>query len=51
MEAGSADDSALSADEFDYELPQELIAQEPVEPRSAARLLVDRGATSPLHAT
>jgi len=51
MEVGSADDSALSADEFDYELPQELIAQEPVEPRSAARLLVDRGATSPLHAT
>ena len=26
--------------EFDYALPPELIAQEPVEPRDAARLLV-----------
>ena len=30
-------------DEFDYELPQERIAQTPVEPRDSARLLVDRG--------
>jgi len=28
---------------FDYELPSELIAQHPLEPRDAARLLVDRG--------
>jgi S-adenosylmethionine:tRNA ribosyltransferase-isomerase len=29
--------------DFDYELPDELIAQEPVEPRDSARLLVDGG--------
>ena len=29
--------------DFDYELPAELIAQTPVEPRSAARLLIDEG--------
>ena len=29
--------------EFDYPLPAEAIAQEPVEPRDAARLLIDRG--------
>jgi S-adenosylmethionine:tRNA ribosyltransferase-isomerase len=34
----------LTTDEFDYELPQELIAQRPIEPRDAARLLVDAGA-------
>lgn len=28
---------------FDYELPASSIAQEPIEPRDAARLLVDRG--------
>ena len=42
-------ESMLSADEFDYELPSELIAQEPVEPRSAARLLVDRGSRPAEH--
>ena len=35
--------------DFDYELPQGRIAQEPVEPRDAARLLVDRGFDEPAH--
>jgi S-adenosylmethionine:tRNA ribosyltransferase-isomerase len=30
-----------------YELPQDAIAQQPVEPRDASRLLVDRGPTAP----
>jgi len=30
----------LRIDEFDYELPEELIAQHPVTPRDASRLLV-----------
>jgi S-adenosylmethionine:tRNA ribosyltransferase-isomerase len=33
----------LSIDEFDYELPRELIAQHPSEKRSASRLLCVRG--------
>jgi S-adenosylmethionine:tRNA ribosyltransferase-isomerase len=37
------------ADDFEYELPAELIAQHPIEPRSAARLLVDRGTQPPEH--
>lgn len=32
-----------------YNLPDELIAQEPCSPRDAARLLVDRGEHDPLH--
>lgn len=35
---------------FDYELPESAIAQQPVEPRDRARLLVDRGrGRSPSH--
>ncbi len=34
----------METTDFDYELPDERIAQTPVEPRDAARLLVDRGA-------
>jgi S-adenosylmethionine:tRNA ribosyltransferase-isomerase len=37
----------VRTDELDYELPPEAIAQTPVEPRDAARLLVDQGALDP----
>lgn len=33
----------MQLEDFDYHLPEEAIAQTPVEPRDAARLLVDRG--------
>ncbi|HEX2382650.1 MAG TPA: tRNA preQ1(34) S-adenosylmethionine ribosyltransferase-isomerase QueA [Acidimicrobiales bacterium] len=40
----------MDVSELDYPLPEDAIAQEPVEPRDAARLLVDRGAdASPEH--
>ena len=35
--------------DFDYELPSERIAQTPIAPRDAARLLVDRGSAPPEH--
>lgn len=35
--------------EFDYDLPPERIAQTPIAPRDAARLLVDRGSAEPEH--
>ncbi len=35
--------------DFDYELPRDRIAQTPIEPRDAARLLVDRGSAPPEH--
>ncbi len=35
--------------DFDYDLPEDRIAQTPIEPRDAARLLVDRGARAPAH--
>jgi S-adenosylmethionine:tRNA ribosyltransferase-isomerase len=35
--------------DFDYELPQERIAQTPLAPRDSARLLVDRGRRAPEH--
>jgi len=48
-ERSSEVESMLGADEFDYDLPPELIAQEPIEPRSAARLLVDLGSRPSEH--
>lgn len=39
----------MHLDEFDYHLPDDRIAQTPIEPRDAARLLVDRGEAAPDH--
>lgn len=41
--------SAMRLADFDYELPPERIAQTPIAPRDAARLLVDRGSAAPGH--
>ncbi|MCB1001039.1 MAG: tRNA preQ1(34) S-adenosylmethionine ribosyltransferase-isomerase QueA [Acidimicrobiales bacterium] len=39
----------MRLEDFDYHLPDERIAQTPVEPRDSARLLVDRGSADPEH--
>ncbi len=42
----------MDTESFEYELPEDRIAQLPIEPRDAARLLIDRGpARSPTHGT
>ena len=38
----------MQLSDIDYHLPAELIAQTPIEPRDAARLLVDKGERQPL---
>ena len=38
----------MKTDSFDYELPQTAIAQIPIEPRHAARMLVDLGSSEPV---
>jgi len=37
----------LQLSDIDYELPERLIAQTPIEPRDSARLLVDQGSAAP----
>lgn len=39
----------MRVEDFDYELPDAAIAQQPCEPRDAARLLVDRGSLPAEH--
>ena len=39
----------MRLEDFDYQLPHELIAQTPIEPRDSARLLIDNGTLSPGH--
>ena len=46
---GRSLDPVMELAEFDYDLPQERIAQTPIEPRDSARLLVDRGSEAPQH--
>ncbi|MFN0026393.1 MAG: tRNA preQ1(34) S-adenosylmethionine ribosyltransferase-isomerase QueA [Acidimicrobiales bacterium] len=42
----------MDTSRFDYELPADRIAQQPIEPREAARLLIDNGpALPPSHGT
>ena len=41
----------MKISDFEYNLPSHLIAQEPCEPRDAARLLIDKGAESPVDGT
>ena len=37
---GSFGGTSVRTDDFDYELPEELIAQEPIEKRDESRLMV-----------
>lgn len=39
----------MRLDDIDYDLPHELIAQHPIEPRDHARLLIDRGSDAIVH--
>ena len=39
----------MQLSDIDYDLPDALIAQKPVEPRDSSRLLVDTGDSAPLH--
>src|SRR5262249_22695603 len=48
---GSVPSSGVRLDEVDYDLPEDRIAQVPIEPRDAAKLLVDRGSAPPEHRT
>ena len=41
----------MRLEDFDYELPSDRIAQVPIVPRDAARLLVDRGSSGTEHRT
>ncbi|MSO59251.1 MAG: tRNA preQ1(34) S-adenosylmethionine ribosyltransferase-isomerase QueA [Ilumatobacteraceae bacterium] len=41
----------MQLSDIDYELPETRIAQRPIEPRDASKLLVDRGSASPGHST
>lgn len=52
MKMDNTNASTMSVKDFDYELPQELIAQDPLEQRSSSRLMVldsDTGAVSHRH--
>lgn len=40
----------MRLEDLDYDLPERLIAQRPIEPRDAARLLLDRGSEPPVDA-
>ncbi|NCY09002.1 MAG: tRNA preQ1(34) S-adenosylmethionine ribosyltransferase-isomerase QueA, partial [Actinobacteria bacterium] len=45
--ANRHDCCSVQLSDIDYELPERLIAQTPIEPRDSARLLVDQGAAAP----